>query len=197
VQGESLPTTKRLVALCVVPIVLLAGTVALFNGGIFSSDTEPASIAHASASEARTQPWRQVQSSHSDDNMAMTANVMSVSVAQATPADVVMERAVSSVTHTRAHPVRNTVAPAVTRMRARVTAAAALGPEPSGEVEAPPPAPMVAAPSYSRVTHTKAQQPLRKPAREPRLDPGEVQRAEVQPAGCAPGVAALGLCMNQ
>jgi hypothetical protein len=188
----ALSTNKRLAVLFVVPIVLLAGTFALFNGGTLSSDTGPTSTALGPAPEVRTAGWGPVQLSHSDGHTAMTAKVMSVSVAQATPA-VVMERAVTSVTHTRGGPVVITVA--------------ALAPEPSREKLAAPavaPAPVVAAPSYSRVTHTKAQQPARKPRSGSATSTAAVSLPAEQsvdsreePAGCAPGVAALGLCINK
>jgi double zinc ribbon protein len=199
----ALSTSKRLAVLFVVPIVLLAGTVALFNGGTLSSDTGPTSTALAPAPEDRTEGWGLVQSSHSDDDTAMTVKVMSVSVAHETPSAVVMERAVSSVTHTKAAPLATAVALPMTQTPA-AAAPAALAPEPSREKLAAP-ASMVAAPSYSRVTHTKAQQPARKPRSGSATFaaavsvPAEqsVDSREEKPAGCAPGVAALGLCINK
>ena len=221
VQDESLPvkrlsdrtsrvfalsTRTRLTVLFVVPIVLLAGTVALFNGGTLPSDTEPTSTVLAPTPEARTEGWGPVQSSHSAGNTAVTAKVMSVSVAQETPAALVMARAVSSVTHTKAAPPTSAAAPPVAQKRAAVAAAAALAPGPSREKLAAPvaPEPMVAAPSYSQVTHTKAQLApglasgaeafatvVRLPAEQ------SLDAREEQAAGCVPGVAALGLCINK
>jgi hypothetical protein len=180
VQNESLPAnrmSKGVMLLFFVPIVLLAGTVAFFNAGIWSFHTGPALTAVASMAEARTN-WTPV----------------SLSVAHVTPA-VVREQAVSSVTHTRVAPVATTVA------------AAAPAPELSREkLEAPAIAPVseIAAQSYARVTHTKPQHPAKSGAHATPVvaavsAPGEetIDAREEQRASCEPGVAALGLCISK
>jgi hypothetical protein len=185
----ALSASRRLASLFAVPIMLLAGTVAFFDATTFSSGTEAPSIPGPQVQEARTEP--------SDT----TTGVPSGSVAPATPAAVVLERPLSSVTHTRASPAAPTDAAPTKQMptkQKRVGVAsvrAALVGEPSSKkVEEPAvaPASMLAAPAYSRVTHTKVQQPARTAARTQKLDAGEEQAA-----GCAPSVAALGLCTNK
>jgi hypothetical protein len=157
-QDQSRPANRRSAVLFAVPIALLAGTVAFyFDGQTVPSDMGATSTIVAPAPEVRTAGWDPVQSPHPASNTAVSAKSMSVSVAQPMPAGTVMERTVSSVTHTRAGPVATTVASS-------------------------------AAPSYSRVTHTKA--PARLPPEQ------SLDSREEQLAGCAPGVAALGLCIN-
>ena len=188
VQGEAkvsdptspaygLSTSRHVAKLFAVPIVLLAGTVALFDGMTFSSRTEVPSIASAQAPEPRAEPSHPVESSGSDGNAQTVAEVPKA----------------SSVTHTRVSPAATTFAPRAMQKRAGVAAVGAgLGPEPAsekGEEPAVVRASMMEAPAFSRVTHTKAQQPARTAARTQKLDAGEEQ-----PAGCAPGVVALGLC---
>ena len=184
VQDPSRPANRGTAVLFGVPIALVAGTVAFyFNGQTVPSNTGATSTIVAPAPEVRTASWGPVQSSHLAGDTAVSAKIMSVSVTQAMPAAVVMERAVSSVTHTRARPV--------------ATPVAVSSPEPSRE--------KLAAPSYSRVTHTKAQEPARKPRSGAAAFavaaslPGEesIDSREEQPDGCAAGVAALGLCLNK
>jgi hypothetical protein len=178
-----------------VPIALLAGTVAFyFNGQTVPSDMGATSTIVAPAPEVRAAGWDPLQSPGPASSTAVSAKIMNVSVAQPMPAGTVMEGTVSSVTHTRAGPV--------------ATSVAASASEPSSEKPAGPgvvPAPIVAAPSYSRVTHTKAHAPAVRPASAAAafaavesLPPEQsLDSREEQLAGCAPGVAALGLCINQ
>ena len=102
-------------------------------------------------------------------------------VAQAAP---VHKRApASGVTHTRASPTGSAIAATA------APAAAVVEPAPAGAAVSEAPLPQAAAePAHARVTHTKPSRPPEQPV-EP-VSPTPDNR----PAGCAPSVAALGLC---